>query len=78
MHELHAILDAWTRDPADDALLATVVHVTGSAYRRPGARMFVPSSRQRVGTITMTGPVGRFRTYCGYLARSREIGRAHV
>ena len=52
MHELHAILDAWTRDPADDALLATVVHVTGSAYRRPGARMFVPSSRQRVGTIS--------------------------
>ncbi len=32
--------------------LATVVHVEGSAYRKPGARMLVTSGGQRAGTIS--------------------------
>jgi len=57
MRELAAILDAW-RDlrcndgDAADAVLATVVHVTGSAYRRPGARMLIVPDGQRIGCVS--------------------------
>lgn len=36
----------------DDAVMATVVQVEGSAYRRPGARMLIWSHGQPVGTIS--------------------------
>lgn len=53
MHELHAVLDAWrAAGHGSDVLLATVVRVTGSAYRRPGARMLVTPERVRTGTIS--------------------------
>ncbi len=42
--------------------LATVVHVEGSAYRKPGARMLVTSGGQRAGTISggcLESEVGR-------------------
>jgi xanthine dehydrogenase accessory factor len=54
MNELQAILDAWriARDEKNDIVLATVVHVTGSAYRRPGARMLIRSDGTRVGSIS--------------------------
>jgi xanthine/CO dehydrogenase XdhC/CoxF family maturation factor len=54
MRELHAILDAWRNlDAADgDAVLATVVHVTGSAYRRPGARMLIVPGGRRIGCVS--------------------------
>lgn len=54
MNELHAILDAWrkSRDENQEAVLATVVHVTGSAYRRPGARMLMLPDGNRVGSIS--------------------------
>ncbi len=54
MHELHAILDAWRGREAEgaDAVLATVVHVSGSAYRRPGARMLLLPHGQRIGTVS--------------------------
>lgn len=54
MRELDAILDAW-RDLAkteEDAVLATVVHVSGSAYRRPGARMLIVPGGQRIGCVS--------------------------
>ncbi len=54
MDELTRLLDAWhglDRECAD-GVLATVVHVTGSAYRRPGARMLVLPHGQRVGTVS--------------------------
>ncbi len=54
MNELQAILDA-----ADDAarrgvasVLATVVRVSGSAYRRPGARLLLCPDGPRVGLIS--------------------------
>lgn len=34
------------------AVLATIIHVEGSAYRRPGAKMLLPESGQGVGSIT--------------------------
>lgn len=54
MRELHAILDAWRGLEAkdSDAVLATVVHVSGSAYRRPGARMLIVPGGGRVGCIS--------------------------
>ena len=54
MNELHAILDAWrkARDENQEAVLATVVHVSGSAYRRPGARMLMLPDGTRVGSIS--------------------------
>jgi xanthine dehydrogenase accessory factor len=46
------ILAAYALWPAHDLVLATVVHVSGSAYRRPGARMLVCPDGQRVGMIS--------------------------
>ena len=54
MSDLYRILDAW-RAPGDsdqDAVLVTVVHVTGSAYRRPGARMLILPDGRRIGSIS--------------------------
>jgi xanthine dehydrogenase accessory factor len=54
MNELQAILDAYqeTRMRHEDAVLATVISVAGSAYRRPGARMLITGSGKTVGTIS--------------------------
>lgn len=54
MHELYSILDAWEGLP-DDApagVLATIVHVQGSSYRRPGARMLMFPDGRRIGSIS--------------------------
>ena len=54
MHELHEILEACRR--ADrrgfSCVLATVVGVTGSTYRKPGARMFFPEEGAPVGMVS--------------------------
>ncbi len=50
MNELHSILDAWPR--ATGGVLATVVEVKGSAYRRPGARMLLFPDGRRIGSIS--------------------------
>lgn len=34
------------------AVLATIIHVEGSAYRRPGAKMLLPKGGQGVGSVT--------------------------
>ena len=54
MNELYAIIDAWRSLDAgnSNAVLATVVHVTGSAYRRPGARMLILPDGRRVGCVS--------------------------
>jgi xanthine dehydrogenase accessory factor len=64
MHELHSILDAWRslEDSNRNAVLATVVHVKGSAYRRPGARMLILPDGSRIGSISggcLEGDVSR-------------------
>lgn len=52
--ELSAVLDALAAECATGraAVLATVVAVAGSGYRRPGARMLVTESGRRVGSVS--------------------------
>lgn len=54
MRELDAILDTWRglKGKEREAVLATVVHVTGSAYRRPGGRMLMVPDGRRVGCVS--------------------------
>lgn len=63
MHELHAILKEWNNGASTPgSVLATVVHVEGSAYRRPGARMWIRPDGTRTGTISggcLEGDVAR-------------------
>ena len=53
MHERHAILALWNAAAAqgEAAVLATVVEVKGSAYRRAGARMILTSNGQSAGIL---------------------------
>ena len=52
--EINAILDTLrTLEGTNrDAVLATAVHVTGPAYRRPGARMLIVPDGRRIGCVT--------------------------
>lgn len=64
MNELQSVLSAWraSREAIEGAVLATVVHVRGSAYRRPGARMLLLPDGRRIGTISggcLEGDVAR-------------------
>jgi xanthine dehydrogenase accessory factor len=54
MTELQAILKAWRilKNEERDAVLATVVHVSGSAYRRPGARLLLLPDSRRIGSVS--------------------------
>ncbi|VVO13478.1 XdhC family protein [Pseudomonas fluorescens] len=54
MSDLYALLDALdhANSAKTDTVLATVVKVDGSAYRRPGARMLIPLYGRTVGTIS--------------------------
>lgn len=60
-----SVLDAWRAlrgADAASAALATVVHVQGSAYRRPGARMLIRPDGMRVGCVSggcLDGDVAR-------------------
>jgi xanthine/CO dehydrogenase XdhC/CoxF family maturation factor len=51
MSESRAILDA-VLSSAEPAVLATVVRVSGSAYRRPGARLLLCRDGRRVGGVS--------------------------
>lgn len=54
MKELREIVEAYdqARQKGQDCVLATVVHVDGSSYRRPGARMLVTPDGQLTGAIS--------------------------
>ena len=54
MQELHAILEALvdSQRAGKTAILATVVQVEGSAYRRPGARMLMTEDGWRAGSVS--------------------------
>ena len=54
MNELHEILQAWRKQlhAERSAVLATVVHVQGSAYRQPGARMLILPDGKSVGGVS--------------------------
>lgn len=52
MKELPAILDELLGPRAEPRVLATLVHVEGSSYRRPGARILISAKGSRVGSIS--------------------------
>lgn len=54
MTETEAIIAAWRQASRQKlrGALATVVRIEGSAYRRPGARMFVTETKQRTGVLS--------------------------
>src|ERR1700751_4156875 len=54
MSELEKILPLWRELEAAgvDYVLATVVAVEGSSYRKPGARMLLTQDGRRAGTIS--------------------------
>lgn len=54
MKELREIIQSWERCTAagKKAALITVVHLEGSSYRRPGARMLVDEDGQITGSIS--------------------------
>ena len=54
MSDLCGVLDALDEADSnkDEVVLATVVKVEGSAYRRPGARMVIPRLGHAVGTVS--------------------------
>jgi xanthine/CO dehydrogenase XdhC/CoxF family maturation factor/CTP:molybdopterin cytidylyltransferase MocA len=54
MRERDAILDLWraAQSRGEQAILATVCEVKGSAYRRPGARMLLTSGGLSAGVIS--------------------------
>jgi xanthine/CO dehydrogenase XdhC/CoxF family maturation factor len=52
MKELQQILSALKSAAAGDAVLATLVKVEGSSYRRPGARLLLLADGRRIGSIS--------------------------
>src|SRR5512141_1776459 len=52
MKELGVIVRAVLSEPDDAAVLATLVSVQGSSYRRPGARLLIRSDGRRLGSIS--------------------------
>jgi xanthine dehydrogenase accessory factor len=54
MKEIPLILDAWQHalDSGEEAVLATVVRIAGSSYRKPGARMLVTADGRNIGTVS--------------------------
>lgn len=54
MNDLSRLLDALgaAQSEGQDAVIATVVKVEGSAYRRPGARMVIPQLGSATGTVS--------------------------
>lgn len=54
MNDLSSLLDALDRAQAEqqEAVIATVVKVEGSAYRRPGARMVIAQLGDATGTVS--------------------------
>ncbi|HET7537372.1 MAG TPA: XdhC/CoxI family protein [Candidatus Didemnitutus sp.] len=52
MREIPAILAALAAAPGEPAALATLVHVEGSSYRRPGARLLLLANGTRLGSIS--------------------------
>jgi len=52
--ETQQLIELWkrARNRGENVYLATVVHIVGSSYRKPGTRMLVTSRGERAGTIS--------------------------
>lgn len=71
MHELEALLQAWRRSVPDQCVLATLVHVDGSSYRKPGARMWVAPDGC-IGTISAGCLERDLQARAEYVLETRE------
>ena len=53
MKEIQEILKKTSNfAPGEKAILATVIDVVGSGYRRPGARMLIDENGRGIGTVS--------------------------
>src|ERR1051325_819994 len=52
MNEFAEIARLWREAQGNAAILASIVRVQGSAYRRPGARMLMLSDGRRAGSVS--------------------------
>lgn len=52
MREIQAIIAAFEQTKEQKIALATVIEVSGSTYRRPGAKMLMTESGDRIGSIS--------------------------
>ena len=69
MVERSAIVEQWRNRQDDTAVLATLVRVEGSSYRRPGARMYIHSTGS-VGAISGGCLEGEVSRKAAWIARS--------
>jgi xanthine dehydrogenase accessory factor len=69
MVERSAIVEQWSKRQDDTAVLATLVRVEGSSYRRPGARMYIHSTGS-VGAISGGCLEGEVSRKAAWIARS--------
>src|SRR4051794_41202911 len=79
MQELRTVLDAAGRLAArgEEGVLATVVRVEGSTYRRPGARLLVGRGGEWVGGVSGGGLGGGLVGKGGGRAAGGAGGIAH-
>ena len=52
MRDLRGIIEAWRLRGSEPCVVATVVNVEGSAYRRPGARMLIHADGSTTGAVS--------------------------
>lgn len=69
MAERKEILEMWRRNPDASAVLATLIRIEGSSYRRPGARMYIQRSGY-AGSISGGCLEGEVARKAGWLARN--------
>jgi xanthine dehydrogenase accessory factor len=69
MVERSAIVEQWRSRQDDTAVLATLVRVEGSSYRRPGARMYIHSTGS-VGAISGGCLEGEVTRKAAWIARN--------
>ncbi|MGB8481151.1 MAG: XdhC family protein [Acidobacteriaceae bacterium] len=69
MVERSAIIEQWRSRQDDTAVLATLVRVEGSSYRRPGARMYIHSTGS-VGAISGGCLEGEVTRKAAWIARN--------
>jgi xanthine dehydrogenase accessory factor len=69
MAEQSAIVEQWRSRKDDAAVLATLVRVQGSSYRRPGARMYIHSTGS-VGAISGGCLEGEVTRKAAWIARN--------
>ena len=72
MSDFQPILTLWRELEAEraDYVLATIVGVEGSSYRRPGARMLVAADGRRAGTVSGGCLEGEVAKRCFWLTES--------